>query len=875
MTYAVQPIPPPRSSSLQSTPTISSSSPNTSAHTATQSSSKDTSTYRRRKATMFEGYALGQTLGEGEFGKVKLGWWKGVDMERRVGLPEGAQVAIKLIRRDTLTTAARAAKVQREIDVLSRVKRHPNIVTLHDVRETSKYIGIVLEYASGGELFDYILKQRYLKDAVACGLFAQLISGVGYLHSKGIVHRDLKLENLLLDRNRNIIITDFGFANTFNVEEVSDDKEDELKLSRCGIKGRGDLMATSCGSPCYAAPELVVSDGLYTGRKVDVWSCGVILYAMLAGYLPFDDDPANPEGENINFLYRYIVSTPLTFPEYVTPVARDLLRKILVPDPRKRVTLRQVAEHQWLEKQKATLEPVLNPRASLQVAAPNSAFMNRSVSDRGGPVPHTQSALAATPQTKFLISSPARHNSVALPTVPRRVGTGSSESEEAKGQMLPPPAPKRHTVQVEYDKPEGAVAHSHHSPRKTNPALPSAPALVRSVTDAGLVTHSPLATSVPNPSSIVPAESASTAKVRPDSVSSGGGRGGSRLPVPSAKPRPTSMQIPMGIGITEFGELDEALAFAGQALAATSNTNGSVSSRPGSRAGQSRPGSAYGRMNSYTQRTPAVPRASVAHVEAEFFKLPTVAASPGGSPTKPTIPKGHKKGAVSISLGAERVFGRFGWGSTPTSPKVTPGPSPMPTLVSQPIGSPLLPTKSLELRMESMHVKAASSPGPERAQETVQQQSAVLNTPVQTRASLVNKNASPKLAKSSNSSPASQTKRRTIGAFSFGMRSSSQNSGMSKLANGESPKGNPSTSPRGSAIPRSVTQPAMMNNLLQDSATIGNQNVGSPSPSSKVAKGRGDKKFTSDTSAQKNGSSGAARRVMDFFRMRSRAKNGH
>jgi protein-serine/threonine kinase len=155
--------------------------------------------------------------------------------------------------------------------------------------ETDRYIGIIMEYASGGELFDFILNNRYLKDHAARRLFAQLISGVGYLHKKGIVHRDLKLENLLLDKNRNIIITDFGFANTFNLgDELSDEIEYNLtnrefvkrmrldKLDANGLR-RGDLMQTSCGSPCYAAPELVVSDSLYTGRKVDVWSCGVIL----------------------------------------------------------------------------------------------------------------------------------------------------------------------------------------------------------------------------------------------------------------------------------------------------------------------------------------------------------------------------------------------------------------------------------------------------------------------------------------------------------------------------------------------------------------------------------------------------------------------
>lgn len=243
--------------------------------------------------------------------------------------------------------------------------------------ETEKQIGIILEYASGGELFDYILNHRYLKDNAARRLFAQLVSGVGYLHKKGIVHRDLKLENLLLDRNRNIIITDFGFANTFDPKDELGDEIEYNLASREYVKRmeldkilpsghrRGDLMQTSCGSPCYAAPELVVSDSLYTGRKVDVWSCGVILvcrsvnpsyvtladifkYAMLAGYLPFDDDPANPEGDNINLLYKYIVSTPLTFPEYVTPHARDLLRRILVPDPRKRADLFEVARHSWL-----------------------------------------------------------------------------------------------------------------------------------------------------------------------------------------------------------------------------------------------------------------------------------------------------------------------------------------------------------------------------------------------------------------------------------------------------------------------------------------------------------------------------------------------
>ncbi|KAF7327527.1 Non-specific serine/threonine protein kinase [Mycena kentingensis (nom. inval.)] len=272
----------------------------------------------RRTIPKFGPYLLLQTLGEGEFGKVKLG----------LHCQWGEEVAVKLIRRGNVDTAVRMSKVEREIEVL-RTLKHPNIVRLYDVIETDKYIGIIIEYASGGELFDFILAHRYLRERDASKLFSQLISGVWYIHQKKIVHRDLKLENLLLDRHRNVIITDFGFANRF--EHKTD-----------------DLMQTSCGSPCYAAPELVISEGLYVGSAVDIWSCGVILYAMLAGYLPFDDDPANPDGDNINLLYKYIVNTPLSFPDYISDEARDLLKMMLVPDPRKRASLEAVMRHPWL-----------------------------------------------------------------------------------------------------------------------------------------------------------------------------------------------------------------------------------------------------------------------------------------------------------------------------------------------------------------------------------------------------------------------------------------------------------------------------------------------------------------------------------------------
>ncbi|KAJ2747864.1 hypothetical protein GGI20_000159 [Coemansia sp. BCRC 34301] len=273
---------------------------------------------RKSKNTFFGPYLLLQTIGEGEFAKVKLALHRDT----------GEEVAIKLIKKESIDTQVKLSKIKREIAALKAVN-FSYIVRLHDIIETERYIGIVIEYASGGELFDHILAHRQLKEIDACRLFAQLIAGVSYLHANNIVHRDLKLENLLLDRNRNIKITDFGFANQF--------------------RGPGDdLMSTSCGSPCYAAPELVVSDGPYVGTAVDIWSCGVILYAMLAGYLPFDDDPSNPDGDNINQLYRYILSTPLVFPDNVSDLARDLLRRMLVPNPRQRATLEDIKAHEWL-----------------------------------------------------------------------------------------------------------------------------------------------------------------------------------------------------------------------------------------------------------------------------------------------------------------------------------------------------------------------------------------------------------------------------------------------------------------------------------------------------------------------------------------------
>ncbi|KAG8740706.1 hypothetical protein FRC10_003956 [Ceratobasidium sp. 414] len=444
----------------------------------------------KRAIPRFGPYLLLQTLGEGEFGKVKLG----------LHATWGEEVAVKLIRRGNVENALRMSKVEREIEVL-RTINHPNIVRLYDVIETDKYIGIVLEYASGGELFDHILAHRFLRERDACKLFAQLISGVSYIHKKKIVHRDLKLENLLLDRNRNVIITDFGFANRF--EHRPD-----------------DLMQTSCGSPCYAAPELVISEGEYVGSAVDIWSCGVILYAMLAGYLPFDDDPANPDGDNINLLYKYIVTTPLTFPDYVSQGARDLLACMLVPDPKHRADLATIMAHPWLAPYSAQFQlsvEQVEQQAVEQQQAKRMAYQRqirkkqaqRAQAAQAQPKAHrVQSSRpsAATDDPSDLLytsaASPSRRDRVgasaivlpspvAAPVDPEMLTVDGQSGLDASGGERKSKG-YRHTIQLEYDN--GTHANGTVPPMPVQPILTDVPPAFAAATKSPVTNEPPSAT---------------------------------------------------------------------------------------------------------------------------------------------------------------------------------------------------------------------------------------------------------------------------------------------------------------------------------------------------------------------------------------------
>uniref|UniRef100_A0A0R3RXA2 non-specific serine/threonine protein kinase n=1 Tax=Elaeophora elaphi TaxID=1147741 RepID=A0A0R3RXA2_9BILA len=266
-------------------------------------------------------YVLNQTLGVGTFGKVKVGTHEGT----------GYKVAVKILNRQKIKTLDVVGKIRREIQNLS-LFRHPHIIRLYQVISTPTDIFMIMEYVAGGELFDYIVKHGRLKTPEARRFFQQIISGVDYCHRHMVVHRDLKPENLLLDDKNNVKIADFGLSN---------------------IMTDGDFLRTSCGSPNYAAPE-VISGKLYAGPEVDVWSCGVILYALLCGTLPFDD-------EHVPSLFRKIKAGIFPIPDHLEKQVVNLLLHMLQVDPMKRATIKDVIQHDWFQKDlPAYLFPPIN-----------------------------------------------------------------------------------------------------------------------------------------------------------------------------------------------------------------------------------------------------------------------------------------------------------------------------------------------------------------------------------------------------------------------------------------------------------------------------------------------------------------------------------
>ena len=251
-------------------------------------------------------FKIGAKLGQGTFSKVCQG----------IHLPTGEKVAIKIMSKEQIKEKSDKIRIEKEINIQKKL-HHQNIVQQYAIIETDSTIYIISEYCSGGELFDYIVSKRKLYEVEACRIYQQLISGLEYLHKQRICHRDLKPENLLFDSKHNLKIADFGLSNDYH-------------------KGK---LSTPCGSPCYAAPEMVTGRK-YGGTSVDIWSSGIVLYTMVCGFLPFEDD-------NQNILFGKIAKGLFSLPSFLSQSCKDLLKKILVTDPKKRFGFEEIKHHPW------------------------------------------------------------------------------------------------------------------------------------------------------------------------------------------------------------------------------------------------------------------------------------------------------------------------------------------------------------------------------------------------------------------------------------------------------------------------------------------------------------------------------------------------
>ena len=252
-------------------------------------------------------YLLGESLGEGAFAKVRLA--------TQIHIKE--KCAIKIVDKRLIEGTKDIQRLKKEIKILKSI-RHKNIIQLFDIMESKTNLYFVLEYCKGGELFDYIVKNKRLKEGEACKFFQQIINGVEYLHNQGIIHRDLKPENLLLDYKNNIKISDFGLSTFFS---------------------KNNFLQTACGTPFYAPPEML--EGLqYNGEASDIWSCGIILYAMLCGTLPFSESKEE-------IIVKKIKSHDYIIPDYLSKEAQDILYHILQVNPEERFTIEKIKQHPW------------------------------------------------------------------------------------------------------------------------------------------------------------------------------------------------------------------------------------------------------------------------------------------------------------------------------------------------------------------------------------------------------------------------------------------------------------------------------------------------------------------------------------------------
>ena len=304
---------------------------------------KAKSKIKNGKKKIIDEYLIKETIGKGTFSTVKLG----------EHMKTKQKVAIKILNKEKIKAKEDLERIKREIKIL-QLMDHPNIIKTYKIIENDKNYYIIMEYCEGGELFNYIVEKEKLDENEASMFFFQLINALEYIHSLGIAHRDLKPENLLLIENKIIKIIDFGLSNYFNGEQN---------------------LETPCGSPSYASPEIIKGEA-YNGFSIDIWASGIIMFAMLCGYLPFDDDEeeedddsnegnksernnknnnsisnsneeSNESDDDNEVLFQRILEGKLDFPDYLSKDSIDLMKKILVVNPDERIQIKDIKKHKF------------------------------------------------------------------------------------------------------------------------------------------------------------------------------------------------------------------------------------------------------------------------------------------------------------------------------------------------------------------------------------------------------------------------------------------------------------------------------------------------------------------------------------------------
>lgn len=254
-------------------------------------------------------YSLKNAIGEGTFGKVYLG----------IHNMTNEKVAIKILEKAKILENEEIERINREIKFLKKLK-NINIIKIYEIIETKTNVYFVMEYASGGELYNYIVNNRKLEEKESSFFFAQVVYALEFIHKNNIVHRDIKPENMLLTENKTIKLIDFGLSNQYS---------------------KNSFLKTPCGSPCYAAPEMILGMN-YKGQNIDIWSLGITLYAMVCGYLPFED-------KNNDKLYKKILDCRLEFPNYLSDSVKDMIKRLLTVNPKKRISIEEIKQHSFFK----------------------------------------------------------------------------------------------------------------------------------------------------------------------------------------------------------------------------------------------------------------------------------------------------------------------------------------------------------------------------------------------------------------------------------------------------------------------------------------------------------------------------------------------